>query len=97
MNNRETIMRTSQHATLRTQQRAIPELAIELLMRFGSSQRAGNGTCKYFLDKGSRRRLEAYAGPAAAALSEHLNVIVVVGDDGTIVTAAHRTERIRRH
>ena len=90
-------MHSSQHAILRSQQRAIPELAIELLMRFGASERAGNGTYKYILDKGSRRRLEAYAGPAASALSEHLNLIVVVGDDGTIVTAAHRTERIRRH
>ena len=90
-------MHTSQHAALRIHQRAIPELAIELLMRFGAFERAGNGTCKYFLDKGSRRRLEAFAGPAASALSEHLNLIVVVGDDGTIVTAAHRIERIPRH
>lgn len=86
----------SQHANHRIQQRAIPELAIELLMRFGANERAGKGVSKFYFDKASRRKLEAYAGPAAAALNQYLNVLVVVSDDGKIITAAHRTERIRR-
>ena len=89
-------MQLSQHASLRTHQRAIPELAIDLLMRFGACERAGNGASKYFLNKAARRNLDAYAGPAAAALNQHLDLIVVIGDDGTVITAAHRTERIRR-
>ena len=89
-------MHRSQHASIRSQQRAIPEIAIDLLVRFGVSERAGKGVSKYFFNKASRRRLESYAGSAAAALNQHLDLIVVIGDDGTIITAAHRTERIRR-
>lgn len=89
-------MYRSHHASHRIQQRAIPELAIDLLMRFGANERAGKGVSKFYFDKAARRKLEAYAGPAAAALNQHLNLVVVIGDDGTIITAAHRTERIRR-
>nr|AFN66373.1 hypothetical protein pM02_c6_26 [uncultured bacterium] len=90
-------MNMTQHANVRSQQRAIPPILIDLLLKFGSSEPAGNGAEKLFFDKAARRQLKAYAGPLAGLLSEHLNVYVVVGQDDQVITIAHLTDRIRRH
>ena len=89
-------MHLSEHASKRSQQRAIPPLVIDLLMKFGASQSAGNGTSKRFFDKTSRRHLKAYAGPLARLLNEHLDLYAVVAADSTVITVAHRVERICR-
>ena len=88
---------TSRHAAVRMQQRSIPALVVDLLMEFGASQTAGDGTTKFFFDKTARKRLKTYAGPLASVLAHHLDVYVVVADDQKLVTAAHRIDRIRRH
>lgn len=87
----------SQHARIRSQQRAIPPILMDLLLYFGANEPAGNGASKIFFDKVARRRIKAYAGSLAELLNEHLDVYVVVGADGQIITTAHRTTRIRRH
>ncbi len=86
-------MLISRHAQVRSQQRAIPELMIDLLLQFGSCERAGAGVSKVFFDKTSRRRVKAYAGPLASLLEEHLDVYAVVSDDMTVITTGHRTMR----
>lgn len=86
----------SRHASERSQQRAIPEMMIDLLLQFGSSESAGSGAKKMFFDKPSRKRVKAYAGPLAGFLEEHLDVYVVVSSDMNIITVGHRTERITR-
>lgn len=53
----------TRHAEVRVRQRAIPPLAIELLVRFGSVERAPGGAAKVFFDKPARKRLAAFAGP----------------------------------
>lgn len=88
---------TSRHAAVRMQQRSIPALVVDLLMEFGASQSAGDGTTKFFLDKTARKRLKTYAGPLASMLAHHLDVYVVVANDQKLVTAAHRIDRIHRH
>ena len=90
-------MHLSHHATERSRQRAISPMLVDLLLQFGTSQHAGDGTSKLFFDKAARRRVRAYAGPLACLLNEHLDVYVVVGSGEEIVTAAHLTGRIRRH
>lgn len=90
-------MNVSRHAKDRSQQRAIPELMIDLLFQFGSTEKAGSGACKMFFDKSSRRRVKAYAGPIAGLLDEHLDVYAVVSADMTVITVGHRTDRIQRH
>lgn len=86
----------TKHARVRMQQRAIPPLVVDCLMRFGHREPSGGGTWKYYFDKRSRRRLEAYAGQLASLLSEFLDVYVVAGPDSVVVTAAHREERIKK-
>jgi hypothetical protein len=84
------------HANERSQQRAIPEMMIDLLLQFGSSESAGAGVCKVFFDKTSRRRVKAYAGSLAGLLEEHLDVYAVVSSEMKVITVGHRTERITR-
>jgi hypothetical protein len=84
----------SSHAAARLQQRGIAPLVVDLLLEFGATEKSGNGTTKHYFDKPARRRLRAYAGPLASLLEAHLDCYAVVGSDGTIVTAAHRTTRI---
>jgi hypothetical protein len=86
----------TEHARVRQQQRAIPPLMVDLLHRFGSQEPAGNGTTKLFFDKSARRRVMAFAGPLSAAIEEHLDIYAVVSASDCVITAAHRTERIRR-
>lgn len=90
-------MHLSKHASKRSQQRAISPLVIDLLLRFGASESAGDGSSTLFFDKKSRREVKAYAGPLARMLDDHLDLYAVVGADSTVITVAHRLERIHRH
>ena len=89
-------MYLSEHASKRSQQRAIPPLLIDLLIKFGNRQSVGNGASKLFFDKPSRRQVKAYAGTLSRILDEHLDLYAVVARDNTVVTVAHRFERVRR-
>ena len=90
-------MQMTHHASIRSQQRAISPMLVDLLMQFGTSEPAGDGASRVFFDKAARRRVKAYAGPLAGILNEHLDVYAVVSSECRIITAAHLHERIRRH
>ena len=47
----------TRHAKARSQQRAVPPMLIDLLLKFGSSERAGVGVSMLFFDKASRRKV----------------------------------------
>ena len=85
------------HASKRAQQRCIPPIILGLLMDFGKRESAGVGASKMYFDKAARRRVKAYVGPIARQIDEFMNVYAVIGSDGQIITAAHLTERVRRH
>lgn len=88
----------TRHASERLQQRAIPPLVIDLLKRFGTAERS-NGAETIFFDKAARRRLEHYVGGPRSMrhLEPLLGFKMVVGDNGSVVTVAHRTKRINRN
>lgn len=86
----------TRHASRRAQQRSIPPLALELLLRFGRSEKAGDGCTRVYLDKSAHRRLKAFAGPIAPHLQAHLDIVAVLSGEETVVTVAHRLERVRR-
>jgi hypothetical protein len=90
-------MNMTRHAAVRIQQRAIPPFLVSLLMDFGKCEPAGNGTSKMYFDKTAKRRVRAFVGPVARHMDEFMDVYAVVGADGQVITAAHLTERIRRH
>jgi len=90
-------MQLTKHAANRIQQRAIPQLVVDLLLQFGATESAGDGATKFFFDHRSRKKLLAYAGPIGAKLNDHLDVYAVVSSSNNVITVAHREERIRRH
>ncbi len=87
----------TQHANIRSQQRGIPPLVLDLLRQFGSHEPAGGGASKVFFDKQGRRKVQAYAGPLAPLLNEHLDFYAVIGSNDQVITVGHRLDRIRRH
>ena len=86
----------TQHAARRAQQRAIPPMAVDLLLQFGRTEPAGDGCIKVFLDKSAHKRLKAYAGPMAKHLQAHLDIYAVLSDEQHVITVAHRLDRVRR-
>lgn len=88
---------TTRHAQTRSQQRRIPPMVIDLVLQFGSRERAGNGCSKFFLDKRDRRRLEAYAGPLNRQLEPFMDIYLVVSPQDQVITAAHRIDKIKRN
>lgn len=84
------------HAKTRSHQRAIPPMLIDLLLQFGSTEKAPGGTEKLYFDKSARKRIRSYAGPLAGLLESHLGVYAVVNGGDVVVTVGHRIERIKR-
>ena len=91
-------MTLTAHASKRMQQRAIPTVVLELLERFGSERRCSEAY-RLFFDKAARKRLRSHMGGPRSIkhIEQWLNVYVVIGDNGKVVTAAHRTRRVPRH
>mgnify|MGYP001039541658 CR=1 FL=1 len=85
------------HSRKRLQQRAIPPLIVDLLMQFGSASRA-NGAERLMFDKMAIKRLRHHLGGdrGLKVVERWLGVYAVVGDNGMVVTAAHKQERCRR-
>ena len=87
----------TEHARARLQQRGIPQIVVELLQAFGSSMRCGNAE-RLFFDKAARRRIAAYLGGQRGlqVIERWLEVYLVLGDNGLVVTVAHQKGRFRR-
>lgn len=90
-------MSHTRHAEVRLQQRAIPLFMVELLERFGSEMRCG-GANRLFFDRAAMKRLQRNIGDRRSLrhVERWLNVYIIIGDNGRLVTAAHRTRRFAR-
>ena len=94
-------MHYTEHAQSRMQQRAVLSRVVEHVLDFGrmtrSSGRNGRRADVYFMDRRGRAALgKAIGEDRYASLEGKLNVYVVVGDDGRVVTVGRRTRRRRR-
>ena len=87
----------SRHAADRLQQRGIPPIVIDLLERFGASERS-NGAEKIFFDKKAKKNLQHHFGGAGSlrVLEPWLDAYAVIADDGVVITAGRRRKRIVR-
>lgn len=90
-------MSHTSHAEERLQQRAIPPFMVELLERFGSEMRC-SGADRLFFDKAAVKRLQRHIGDRRSLrhVERWLNVYIVIGDNGRLVTAARQTRRFNR-
>lgn len=88
-------MGLTKHAKHRMRQRGISTEAVDAILAYGMRQRH-RGADIYYLDKKSRRRLAgAFGRERYSKLERALDSYVVVSDDGAIVTAAHRLQRLK--
>ncbi len=86
----------TRHASERAAPRSISEEAIDLVLDHGEVQRV-KGADSYFLNAPTKQRLRNDLGRDGYRRCErHLGIYVIVGDDGRIVTVAHRRRRLRR-
>jgi hypothetical protein len=84
------------HAQARLQQRGIPVYVVESLLDFGCETHDHRGGTKIFFDHKALNRLRQTSSVSYRNLERYLNTYVVLGSDGTLITAAHRTRRINR-
>jgi ActR/RegA family two-component response regulator len=83
----------TEHASKRAQQRAIPPIVVEWLMRFGA-QRWSRGASVYEFDKEGRRRLRRHLGQRLfASIEPWLDAYAVVGGERRVVTVGWRQEK----
>jgi hypothetical protein len=85
----------TRHAAHRLKERGISIDQVALVTSFGQSQRV-HGATRFALDKRSRQLLAETVPPQYLRRFKTLDILAVVSDDGALVTAAHRTERLRR-
>jgi hypothetical protein len=86
----------TRHATARRQGRGIPPFVVNLLVEQGASMRH-DGADVFYIDKEARRRIRRALGDRIhTALESYLDAYVVLGDDGSVITTAWRTRRLRR-
>jgi hypothetical protein len=86
----------TRHATWRKQQRAISTPMIDLVQDWGVARHCGGGCEKYYFNKYSWERFARAETKAAKRYSKLRNIYVVIGSNGALVTAAHRTKRIKK-
>jgi NAD kinase len=85
----------SRHAAKRSKERSVPPFIIGLLIDYGRVVRR-KGAAVYFFDKRSRKTLKKEMGSLVyERLDDLFDNYVVVGDDGAVVTTAHRTKRMK--
>lgn len=88
-------MDKTNHAQARLQQRAISNEAVDALIAYGERRRR-KGADIYFLNKQSRRRVANALGPQKyRRIERSLNSYLVIADDGCLITAAHRHQRLK--
>lgn len=87
-NLRKDMMQLSQHAKKRSQQRGLTTENIELLMFFGGKIREGRDSLSIEFTHQERKHLRKILKECIELVDK--TPYVVVGNDGTVVTAAHK-------
>tara|TARA_R110002072_G_scaffold190881_3_gene347756 strand:- start:1034 stop:1498 length:465 start_codon:yes stop_codon:yes gene_type:complete len=92
------LMKYSNHARRRTQQRGIPAEVVSLLLEFGDTENAGDGASIYsFRSKHIKDELiRESAMRGVKSVERYLHTYLVMSDDEIIVTVGHRYKRVKR-
>jgi len=89
-------MKASTHATTRCQQRGVPPLVVDLLLRFGRREHDHKGAEIVFFDRRAKKEVDSYTGGSIGKLSEQMDSYAVVSD-GCVITVGVRYKQINRH
>lgn len=88
-------MMETAHFEARARQRGVRSEVVDAILDFGSCRRVA-GADSYFMDKNARLLAKSALGAKAYARLEHqLDIYVIAGDDGRLVTVAHRLHRCK--
>ena len=85
----------TKHAAHRLKNRGISLEQVLVVADFGVSQRS-HGATRFALDRNARQLLAETIPHALLRRLGSLDIVAVFADDGALVTASHRTERLRR-
>lgn len=89
-------MLTTHHATIRMQQRGIPEQVVRNIIAHGSTRKAPGGATARFISKKDLLHLSRLLPKnECMQLDRHKRVYVVM-DQESIITVGHRTKRFYR-
>lgn len=86
----------TRHAEVRCNQRGIQQDVVDAILKFGREHER-NGAFVLFMDKAAHAKARKVLGKQYARIADRLNVYLIVGDDGSIVTAAQRMSRLKYH
>lgn len=83
------------HAEVRSQQRGIAPVLVDLALQLGASAPTSDGAEKRYFDRSARKRLRSYMGASLyRTIEPHLD-IYVVEKDGRAITVGHFIKPIR--
>lgn len=85
----------TRHAEVRLKSRGITMAQVLIVTEFATPQRS-HGATRYAFDRKSRQYLAATMPPSQLRRLGRLDIVAVLADNGSLITAAHRTERLRR-
>ena len=87
-------MKKTNHAEIRAQQRAVPEIVVTWLHAYGA-KRYSHGARLRFFDRAARRRLARHVPQEQLKQHEQkLNAYLVESFDDVVVTVGYRHRRI---
>ncbi len=81
--------RTTEHARMRMQQRGIGDLKVKLLKEFGVDQYQKGGECLTYIPA-------KVIADLRHAIDKLANVMLVLGQEDTVVTAMHENKRLHK-
>lgn len=84
-------MTLSNHAHTRLQQRGIPRAAVDLVVHYGSPVRLPSGVFEYTLSSKRNDRIARREANDIQLLGKARRVAVLIGEEGTVITAYHHT------
>lgn len=86
-------MKNTMHSEIRQQQRGVPPIIVDLLIRFGNREHDARGGEVLYFDKKSKKKVETYVGGLFGKLNEHMGAYAVIAS-GKLVTVGSRYKRI---
>jgi len=92
-------MNSRNHGEIRQQQRGIPSVIVDLVLKYGSREYDHRGGVVKYLNRRGRKVIEQNMGSDFVKRhSDQMNVYVVQSaTDGRVITCGHRYARINRN
>jgi hypothetical protein len=91
-------VKITKHAQKRSQQKAIPNQVIELLLTYGEEEPAGNGAsiCRFQSRRTKKEIRRECRLTGFKNIEKYFRAYIIVSSDNKIVTVGHRIKRVKR-